>query len=459
MVPAELSHGEGVSVAATTNATHRQMMVGNAVALYCVQGANIVLPFLTIPYLARVLKPDAWGELAVSQVVGQYVSMVVGYGFNVAATREIAKVKGDSHAVECVFAGVVGARAVLAMATAVLLGLLAVAFSCFGLPVSLVSWALVWGVCQGFSFIWFFQGMEELRGTSAVDVVARLGACGATFILVRQATDAWVVLMLLAMGAMISNCVMLLRIHGRVRLRMPHVHEVKQQLANGWTMFFVDAAGSMYTSAGAVLVNAFAGAASAGFYSSAEKICRVGRAVIEPVIRVVFPRTSALIIVSPSRAARLVLLVGAGLAAAVLIGSVVAAVLAPFVVRVLLGPGYEQVVPVLRVLLISLPAYALTAVLGGVWTYALGFDRHVTAAMATGGGVGLAAAIVLTPRLGATGMAVSAVLANFVPLIWYVLLLWSKSLLPNWNQHQLSLGASSHRGRIPVLEVCDSTVP
>ena len=88
-------------------------LVQNVLALYGVQAANYLFPLLTLPYLTRVLGPVSWGLLAMVQSFAQYLALLVEYGFNLSATREVARHRDDRSHLASLLAGVTGAKGVL----------------------------------------------------------------------------------------------------------------------------------------------------------------------------------------------------------------------------------------------------------------------------------------------------------------------------------------------------------
>src|SRR5436190_22390445 len=69
----------------------RNQLIQNAAALYGVQVARKVLPLVIVPYLARILEPSGWGVMAFTQSLAEFVVLVIEFGFNLSATREIAR--------------------------------------------------------------------------------------------------------------------------------------------------------------------------------------------------------------------------------------------------------------------------------------------------------------------------------------------------------------------------------
>ena len=49
------------------NRYFRHPIVRNALSLYGVQAAEMLLPLITVPFLARVLLPEGWGLVVFAQ--------------------------------------------------------------------------------------------------------------------------------------------------------------------------------------------------------------------------------------------------------------------------------------------------------------------------------------------------------------------------------------------------------
>jgi PST family polysaccharide transporter len=88
-------------------------VVRNALGLYALQFGSYVLPIATIVFLARLLGPQNWGSLAFMQAFAGYVTLVVAYGFNFSATREVARHRDDPDHLADLIAGVLGAKVML----------------------------------------------------------------------------------------------------------------------------------------------------------------------------------------------------------------------------------------------------------------------------------------------------------------------------------------------------------
>lgn len=64
-------------------------------------------PLVTYPYLIKVLGKDTYGAVVMAQSIAAYLVIIVNFGFNVSAAKDVSKHRGDhialSHVVSSVF--------------------------------------------------------------------------------------------------------------------------------------------------------------------------------------------------------------------------------------------------------------------------------------------------------------------------------------------------------------------
>jgi PST family polysaccharide transporter len=97
---------------------------------------------------------------------------------------------------------------------------------------------------------------------------------------------------------------------------------------------------------------------------------------------------------------------------------------------VLLGKGFDNSVPVLRLLSLLAPLVAGSIVLGIQWMLPLRLDKEFNVIMLSAGALNLALALLLAPRYQQMGMAVSVVLAEILVTGSMVVLLRRRKLDP-----------------------------
>lgn len=380
--------------------------------LYWAHLLNYSLPLVTVPYLARVLGPAGWGRLAMALALGIYITHVVEYGFNLSATREVARSRGDRARLADLATGVLGVRALLAVLILPIPFVLAARLPVLGEHPALLWGAYLWGVAQGSSFGWYLLGMERMRQAALLDTGTRVLATAGIFTLVRAPEDAALVLLLQAAAGFLAFGGGWALVRRDAPLRWPGRQATRDALRMGWSMFVFRASAGLYTAGNAFILGLFAPPQVVGYYAGAEKIGRAIVGLLGPAGQALYPRVSRLAGHARTEALRMVRL---GLAAmgtgGVLLG-ITAFLAAPVLVRLLLGPGFEPAVAVLRVLALIPPLAAVSNVLGIQWMLPLGLDRPFTRIVIWAGLLNVALAVWLAPSLGERGMAWAVVAAE-----------------------------------------------
>ncbi len=63
----------------------------NTTWLFIFQFAKIIFPFITLPYLTRILSTDSYGVVTYVKTVMTYMQIFVDFGFILSGTKEIVK--------------------------------------------------------------------------------------------------------------------------------------------------------------------------------------------------------------------------------------------------------------------------------------------------------------------------------------------------------------------------------
>lgn len=94
----------------TTGNHDARVLLHNFAALGFLQVIGYVFPFITLPYLTRVIGIERFGEIAFAAVVSYYFQMIVDYGFSFSAVRDIARYRSDKMKISDIYSRVVCAK-------------------------------------------------------------------------------------------------------------------------------------------------------------------------------------------------------------------------------------------------------------------------------------------------------------------------------------------------------------
>ena len=391
---------------------------------------GLVVPLLTVPYLARVLRPEGWAPVLVAQALASWLVLLLDYGFDLSGTRAIALARARVERIDAVIWNIQYAKLLLVPVAAVILVIASFTLPALQNDSSLALSTLLFIIARGLNPLWYFQGLEQVRTAVSVDTGCKVLGALSVFVWVTGVSDSWRVVALQAGFALISSVVLTLRLCRDVPPTRISARSALEVLQASWTLFAFRASSTLYMQANTLLLAVFSSALVVAGYGGAEKIVRAAINLLEPLTRVLLPRISYLSASDPARAGQLIrqtlLLLGTiGVAFGV---AIVAA--APLLVSLLLGPGYENAIPVLRVLALLLPIITVGTVLGTFWALPFGQDRSLLLITASAGVLNVLLLLVLVPRLEAVGMAAAVVVAEaFVAMALGVLYLrWRDAL-------------------------------
>ena len=407
-------------------------LLQTAVNLYVVQSAILLVPLITLPYLTRTLTPANLGLLLFSQAYASIATLIVLYGFDLSASRDVAQSADDDSKVREIVAGVLSARIALIGISALVTVVAGLAIPLFRENPSYLAAAWALSVAQGVSPLFFYLGREQMGVQTMVDIASRIVAVIAIFAFVSQPDDGLVVLGIQSAATAAGAAVALTVMCARTSFPRPGVAMAAASLRRNLQLALYNtiASGGLYVPS--LLVGVLTTPVQVGYYGVADKLQRVPVAALWPLSQAIYPRINRLLTDDPSGARRLarvsaVLFVGFGA-----VSGVVLALAAGWLVPFIFGSQYDAAIPVFRVLALALPFGLLAHVLAYQVLMPLGRDsvlNYTTWASAAGR---LALAVPLTTAFGAVGMAWAVLvgwIVNAAALV-VVILMSSRPLFP-----------------------------
>jgi len=153
------------------------------------QFANYLIPLLIIPYIVRVLGAEVFGQITYAQNIITYFTILVNFGFEYSATREIAINRGDKHAISQIFWSVLKQKTALLLFSFILLILLYFSFPRVHGDITLYFFVFLINVGIVLFPTWFFQGMEEMGKMAIFNILIKGLGLILTFLFVKSASD------------------------------------------------------------------------------------------------------------------------------------------------------------------------------------------------------------------------------------------------------------------------------
>ena len=273
------------------NTEDKKRLLSNFFSLSILQIFTYVLPLLTLPYLVRVLGAEKFGLVMFAQAFIIFFNILVDYGFNLSATREVSVNRESKEKLTEIFSSVMSIKFVLIGISFAILSLVILLFEKFSNNNDLYYLTFLWVIGQALFPVWYFQGLEKMKYITIVNITSKLIFTIAIFIFIQDESDYILVPVLNGLGFIIG---------GLLSLRIvckDFKQEFKIQSFEVLTFYFKDSSQfflSRLSSVGYSNINTFLAGILLSpvfvtYYYLADKAVSVILALFTPIVQTVYP--------------------------------------------------------------------------------------------------------------------------------------------------------------------------
>lgn len=336
----------------------KKRLISNFFSLSVLQGANYLLPLITLPYLVRVLGPEKFGLIAFAQAFIQFFVILTDYGFSLSATREISIHRENKQKVSEIFCSVMVIRFSLAILSFIILLLIVFGFGKFrnDWQIYFLTFGIVVG--QVLFPVWLFQGMERMKYIAFLNIVSKLFFTVSIFVIVKKSSDYIYVPLINSCGFILAGIlaqILAFRNFG-VRINLSGINATRMYsiLKEGFSVFSSLVSSRLLYKSPTLFIGIILDYSMVGFYSVAEKIITALKGIILVFNQTVYPRLSKMIVENKYRYLRAwykCLWVSLAISTLLFIGL---SILAEKLVITLFTAEYEYSILILKFLSISL---------------------------------------------------------------------------------------------------------
>ncbi|WP_367615708.1 flippase [Pontibacter liquoris] len=274
----------------------KKTVLQSFMSLGAIQATNYLLPLITLPYIIRVIGTDKFGTVAFAQAVLGYFAVVVEYGFGLSATRDISINRENTDRLSKTFSEVIMVKLLLAVSCFLILLLTLLFIPKFSAeaPLFIMGFSLVMG--QSIVPVWFFQGMEQMKYLTYLNLGAKSVFAILTFVVIREQSDYIYLILLSSLGNILSGIVgmWIAFTKFRIRFRMPAFSHIIAQLKEGWPIFLSNFSITSYNNVNIIVLGFFTSATIVGYYSIVEKVIWVIRQLLGAFSGAIFPHVCKL---------------------------------------------------------------------------------------------------------------------------------------------------------------------
>lgn len=334
-------------------------IIKNTSSLLIFNIAKILFPFVTLPYLTRVLTTEAYGTVAYIKTVMSYMQIVVDFGFVLSGTKNIVKVREDKKKLEYEIGDIIFARFVLAMAAFLMLGLFIAILPILrgNILYTVLSYLVVFTSIFLMDFL--FRGLEIMHVITIRFVVMKTISTALTFVLVKGDEDILWIPLFDIMGSVVAVLLVLYKMRNlKLWMRFHGIKKAIRSIQESFVYFLSNVAATSFNAFSTLMIGVALDATEVAYWSVCMQVATAVQACYTPISDGIYPemiKNRNIVIVK--RALQYLMPV-------VTMGCIVAYFLAEFGMKLIGGEEYQAAVPVFR-LLIPIMFFDLPVVLLG----------------------------------------------------------------------------------------------
>ncbi len=417
--------------------SNRRILFTNLFSLSGIQAVNYIIPVLVIPYVVRIIGPDYYGLVNFAQAFVLYFVLIVNYGFDFSATREISVNRENKEKLSIIFSSVMLAKAALFLISLMIFLPLIILVPKFNHDIELFIFAYLMIIGNIFLPIWLFQGLEKLARLSVFNLIIKTVYAVSIFFFIKEKEDFLLIPLILSVSQVaVGAAAFLYSIKVfNISLLFPGIEEIKRTLKDGWNLFLSAVSINLYTTSNIVILGLFSTNLSVGYFSASNKIISVVQALLlGPMNQAFFPRISS--IINHSRSEGIAFLKKLTFAAGVilLITSVSIFIFSDLIIRIIFGSKFTDAAVCLRIMAFLPFIIGLSNVFGVQGMLNLKMDKQFLLLTFIGALISIVLNLILVPVYYENGTAVSWLITEiFITVSFFVVLLKKRINLFDWK--------------------------
>ena len=350
-------------------------VVKNTTWLFLFQFAKIIFPFLTLPYLTRVLTTDTYGVVTYVKTVMTYMQIFVDFGFVISGTKEIVnclKLKNNDN-IGTVVGDTMMARIILGI-----IGYAVVVFISLIIPIlrenmlfTILSYTVVFESIFLMDFL--FRGYEKMNIIAIRFILMKIISTILTFIFIKNDSNVMLIPILDILSSILAIILVMYEV-GKLNIKfdITNIRNIFSKLKDSFVYFLSSVAATSFNALSTIIIGLYLSKADIAYWGLCMQIVGTITALYNPISDGIYPemiKTKNIYLIK--RSLKIFMPI-------VILGCVLAYLLAEPGFKILGGDKYLPAVPIFRMLIPTL-FFGFPAILLG-WPVlgAINKQREVT---------------------------------------------------------------------------------
>ena len=267
-------------------------IIENFSYLSILQTLSLITPLITYPYLVKTLGEVMYGTVVFAQAVVTYFNILVIFGFNFTAARDVSLHRDNPKKLCEIISAVTIIKTLFLIFSLLLMSI----YMFYTSKMDYILYYLSFWICLNEILFpaWFFQGIEEMKYITFINFGIRVLFIGMIFIFIKSPDDYLFFPLLNGVGAILAGIISFSLLYKKYNLQLIKVpiRILIKYVKASYHLFVSNVSIQIYINANKVIIGHFLGMREVTYYDLAEKITNMGKVPQSMINQVLYPKVS-----------------------------------------------------------------------------------------------------------------------------------------------------------------------
>lgn len=252
----------------------------------------LILPFITTPYISRVIGAEKIGVYSYSYSVASYFALFIILGLTNYGNRTIAMTKDDKKILSKNFISIYCTQLFMGIVVLILY---------MGYVIFISNEKIMAGIQTIYiisvilDISWFYFGLEEFKLTVILNTIVKILNLLFIFMFVKSKNDIYIYGFIMVLGMLVSQVLLWAYLPKYVSYEKISISDIIIHIKPNLKLFVPVIAISLYTIMDKVMLGIMSDMVEVGYYESSSKLTQIPRMAITSLGTVMMPRISNMI--------------------------------------------------------------------------------------------------------------------------------------------------------------------
>lgn len=269
---------------------HKKLIL-NFIFLAINQAVEMFVPLITFRFLIDTIGIEKFGLLNFVMAFIIYFQILIDYGFNNSATRQISLYEHHKKRLNIIVNKVISAKLYLiGLSTVVYLGVILLIPS---FREYFLIYLLYYGVVIGYAFSpsWFFQGMQNMKNYILINLISKILALIAIVLIISNESEYWIVPLIFSISYIFIAFITTYQLFSinKFQFRLNNPKKVISELNEGKYFFLSELQATLFTNTNVLILGLFSTLTNVAYFTTADKLSRSLRNIQIPLSNALYP--------------------------------------------------------------------------------------------------------------------------------------------------------------------------